>query len=182
GVVGLDGVGEVFQLDLRAAGQDDGALNSVFKLADVAGPVVTLHGGEGEVGESEHFAAGLVGELAEEVIGEEGDVGEALAQAGEAELISSRRRVPPSALINLPGLSAWAPVKAPRVWPKSSDSRRVSGRAPQETSTKGLSRRGERWWIARARSDLPVPDSPVISTVVRLSATASTRSQTLSSL
>ncbi len=59
-----------------------------------------------------------------------------------------------------------APVKAPRMWPKSSDSSSVSGTAPQLSATNGLSRRSELKWIARATISLPVPDSPVMSTVL----------------
>ncbi len=40
--------------------------------------------------------------------------------AGEAELISSRKSVPPSAARKRPGLSAIAPVNAPLTCPKSS--------------------------------------------------------------
>ena len=64
--------------------------------------------------------------------------------AGEAELISSRKIVPPSAAMNRPILSAIAPVNAPFTWPNSSDSSSVSGSDPHDTSTNGLSRRGER--------------------------------------
>jgi hypothetical protein len=80
----------------------------------------------------------------------------------------------------LGGLELARRVKAPLTWPKSSLSRSVSGMAPQETSTKGLSRRWLRWWTARAMRDFPVPDSPWIRTVVLVSATISMRSKTLS--
>ena len=92
---------------------------------------------------------------------------------GLAVPISSRKMVPPSACMNLPILSPAAPVNAPATWPNSSLSSRFSGRAPQATSTNGLSRRPLRRWIARAIIDLPVPLSPVISTVARVSATLS---------
>ena len=84
---------------------------------------------------------------------------------GLAVPISSRKIVPPSACMNLPILSPVAPVNAPATWPNSSLSSSVSGSAPQATSTNGLSRRALRRWMARAISDLPVPLSPVISTV-----------------
>ncbi len=45
--------------------------------------------------------------------------------------------MPPRASSKRPLLSATAPVKAPRTWPKSSDSRSPSGSAPQLTGTKG---------------------------------------------
>ena len=61
--------------------------------------------------------------------------------AGLAVAISSRKIVPPSASLNLPILSPIAPVNAPATWPNSSLSSNVSGRAPQATSTNGLSRR-----------------------------------------
>ena len=57
-------------------------------------------------------------------------------------------------------------MKAPRTWPNSSDSSSVSGIAAQFTLTSGMSRCALRAWIARATSSLPVPVSPVMSTVL----------------
>ncbi|PYR35514.1 MAG: hypothetical protein DMF93_21605 [Acidobacteria bacterium] len=57
--------------------------------------------------------------------------------------ISSRNTVPRSATSSSPFLFVSAPVKAPRMWPKSSDSSRFSGSAPQLSDTIGLSRRSE---------------------------------------
>ena len=82
--------------------------------------------------------------------------------------ISSRKMVPPSAASKSPFWSRWAPVKAPFTWPNSSDSRSVSVSAPQLSATNGWPRRGLRAWSARATSSLPVPDSPVTSTVAAL--------------
>ena len=65
-------------------------------------------------------------------------------------------------------------MKAPRTWPKSSDSISSAGMAPQFTATKGMAARGESSWMARATSSLPVPDSPVRSTVVLVGATLRT--------
>jgi hypothetical protein len=48
------------------------------------------------------------------------------------------------------------------------------------TATNGRSLRGDRTWIARATSSLPVPDSPVISTVLLVAAMVSTSSNTAS--
>ena len=90
--------------------------------------------------------------------------------AGEMSPISSRKIVPPSASANRPGLSRLASVNAPALWPNSSLSSSVSGRAAQLTATKGFFLRGERLWIARANSSLPVPLGPSISTVVLLAA------------
>ena len=45
--------------------------------------------------------------------------------------------------------------------------------AAHETATKGLPRRAECSWMERATTSLPVPDSPVISTVVSKPATCS---------
>jgi hypothetical protein len=67
-----------------------------------------------------------------------------------------------------------APVKAPRTWPKSSESSSVSDSAPQFSATNGRSLRCELKWIARAMSSLPVPDSPVMSTVLLVGAMVST--------
>ena len=60
---------------------------------------------------------------------------------GSVSPISSRKIVPPSATSKSPFLSAWAPVKAPRLWPNSSLSSSVSGSAPQFCATKRCSRR-----------------------------------------
>ncbi len=76
--------------------------------------------------------------------------------------------MPPSAASKSPFWSRCAPVKAPFTCPKSSDSRSVSVSAPQLRATKGWFRRGLRAWSARATSSLPVPDSPVTSTVAEL--------------
>src|SRR5882762_5584637 len=79
--------------------------------------------------------------------------------------ISSRNRVPSSACSKRPRRRACAPVKAPRSWPKSSDSRRSFGIAAVFIAMNGLSARGLWRCNARATSSLPVPDSPVIRTV-----------------
>ena len=63
-----------------------------------------------------------------------------------------------------PCMFSVAPVKAPFSCPKSRDSTRFSGMAPQLTVTKVLPRRSLAPWIARATSSLPTPDSPSIST------------------
>ena len=51
------------------------------------------------------------------------------------------------------------------MWPKSRLSSSVSGKAPQLTGKKSLSFRSLWAWIARAINSLPVPLSPVMSTV-----------------
>ncbi len=68
--------------------------------------------------------------------------------AGEMSPISSRKIVPPSATANRPGLSLCASVKAPALWPKSSDSSSVSGSAPQLMATKGFPCRGDSSWMS----------------------------------
>ena len=71
-----------------------------------------------------------------------------------------------------------APVKAPLAWPKISDSMISAGTAAQLMPTKGPSR-PLIWWTRRATISLPVPDSPVISTVASVAATWSTLPRTL---
>ncbi len=71
-----------------------------------------------------------------------------------------------------------APVKLPRSWPKSSESTRSAGIAPQLTRRNGPAARRERAWIARAITSLPEPVSPRISTGTSVGATCSTRSIT----
>ena len=79
--------------------------------------------------------------------------------------ISSRNSVPPSATSKRPRRSVRASVKAPRSWPKSSLSTRVSETPPVLTETKAAAARGDASCRACARSDLPVPFSPVMRTL-----------------
>src|ERR1035441_3303708 len=86
---------------------------------------------------------------------------------------SSRKSVPPCAISKRPDREATAPVKAPRSWPKSSDSASVSVSAELFTATNGPSRRELLRWIASATSSFPVPLSPVTRTVASVGATFS---------
>ena len=92
--------------------------------------------------------------------------------------ISSMKSVPPLASSKRPRRARMAPVKAPRAWPKSSLSSRVSVMAAQLTGTNGWALRRLPAWMARATSSLPVPDSPVRSTVASVAATRTARSST----
>ena len=84
--------------------------------------------------------------------------------AGDISEISSRKRVPPSAAAIRPPLPT-APVKAPFSWPKSSLARSSSLKAAQLMARKGPWGRGPCSWTKRARTSLPVPDSPVMRTL-----------------
>ena len=95
-----------------------------------------------------------------------------------AVAISSRKIVPPSAWAKRPSRSTVAPVNAPATWPNSSLSRSDSDRLPQATSTKRPLRRPLMAWISRARSDFPVPLSPVMRIVTPVSATRPAMSST----
>ena len=86
-----------------------------------------------------------------------------------ADLVEEQ--VPPLASSNQPALAARAPVKAPFSWPNSSASTSDSEKAPQLTATNGPLRRALRLWICRATSSLPVPVSPITSTLASLGAT-----------
>ena len=66
--------------------------------------------------------------------------------------------------------SVCASVKAPFTWPKSSLSKSVSVMAPASTATIGLPLRKLWAWISRASTSLPVPFSPVMSTVASVGA------------
>ncbi len=79
--------------------------------------------------------------------------------------ISSRKSVPLSACSKRPWLRWLAPVKAPFSWPKSSLSIRSRGIAAMLMATNGPLRRRPKSCSARATSSLPVPLSPVMSTV-----------------
>jgi hypothetical protein len=85
---------------------------------------------------------------------------------------------PPCASSKRPRRRWVAPVNAPFSWPKSSDAMSSRGIAAQLTLTKAPDARADRRWIARATSSLPVPVSPVISTVESLRATFATRAST----
>ncbi len=91
---------------------------------------------------------------------------------------SSRNSVPPEASSNKPCLRLSAPVNAPFSWPNSSLSSRDSGIAPTLTGTKGPCARLLRRCMSRATTSLPVPLSPVMSTVEFVGATRVTRSYT----
>ena len=84
--------------------------------------------------------------------------------------ISSRNRVPPSAISTRPSRALSAPVNAPFSCPKSSDSSSSAGIAAQLTETRRPFR-PDAAWIARATSSLPVPVSPRTRTLVGASAT-----------
>ncbi len=80
--------------------------------------------------------------------------------------ISSRNNVPPSACSKRPIRRASAPVNAPFSCPNSSDSSSSAAMADVFSATNGWCARGLWSCSARATSSLPVPDSPVISTVM----------------
>ena len=80
--------------------------------------------------------------------------------------ISSKNRVPPLACSKRPRRWALAPVNAPFSWPNSSDSIRSLGMAAMFKAIKGLVALGLWRWSACATSSLPVPDSPLINTVI----------------
>ena len=73
--------------------------------------------------------------------------------------------MPPVVASKKPARSRSAPVKAPRAWPKSSLSSRVSVTAPQFTATKGPLLREHSSWMRRASRSLPAPLSPVTRVV-----------------
>ena len=93
-------------------------------------------------------------------------------------MTSSRNSTPPAASSIWPGLDCCAPVNAPRSYPNSSDSSSCSGSAAQFSATNGPRRRADARWMNRATTSLPVPDSPVSSTVVSVSATCVARLST----
>ena len=79
--------------------------------------------------------------------------------------ISSRKRVPPSAISKRPTRSTLASVNAPFTWPNNSLSKIPSARPPVFTVTRGRAARKEAECSVCATSPLPVPFSPVISTL-----------------
>src|SRR5687767_8304736 len=91
--------------------------------------------------------------------------------AGGTLPISSRKIVPPSASSKRPPRSALASVKAPFTWPNISLSNTDSARPPAFTAMKDFSARSDQSCISRASRLLPVPGSPVISTLASERAT-----------
>ena len=87
--------------------------------------------------------------------------------------------MPPSASSNLPTRRCSAPVNAPFSWPNSSDAIRSLGMTAQFTATNAREHLGDRRWIARAMSSLPVPVSPVMNAVESVGATLLTRESTV---
>ncbi len=87
------------------------------------------------------------------------------AVRAECRRSRSRKSVPPWASSSLPGLSRSAAVKAPRTWPKSSLSIMSGVTEPHLKWMSGLRRRSLSAWIAEATIALPVPLSPVMSTL-----------------
>ncbi len=79
--------------------------------------------------------------------------------------ISSRKSVLPSASSKRPMRSALASVNAPRTWPNSSLSKTPSAMPPAFTVTIGRVARGDTAWSACATRLLPVPFSPLMSTL-----------------
>ena len=92
---------------------------------------------------------------------------------------SSMNSVPPWASSSTPDRSRQAPVKLPRVWPNSSDSRSDSGTPAQFRVMNGACERRlvpcSRW----ATISLPTPLSPVISTFASVPAAYPTSSSTV---
>ena len=73
--------------------------------------------------------------------------------------------------LDLSGLCLLRAGERPRSKPNSSDSSSCSGRAAQLSATNGPSARFEAWWMNRATTSFPVPDSPTRRTVVSVEAT-----------
>src|SRR5258708_1162003 len=90
--------------------------------------------------------------------------------------ISSRKMVPPCASWNLPWWSVRASVNAPFTWPKSSLSMRAGGMAAQLTRMNGALARVLRSCRRCATTSLPLPVSPVMSTVALVAAMRSSLS------
>ena len=80
--------------------------------------------------------------------------------------ISSRNNVPPFACSNRPSRTVLAPVNAPFSWPNNSDSIKSFGIAAMLRAIKLLSLRGLCLCRALATSSLPVPDCPLIKTLI----------------
>src|SRR3970040_1902773 len=76
------GGGEMPNLDGGSFGHDDGTLHSIFKFTDVARPGLLFEGPKSEAGEAPGLFAKLLALGLEEMLSEEGEGGEPLAQNG----------------------------------------------------------------------------------------------------
>ena len=74
-----------------------------------------------------------------------------------------------------PSRDSLAPVNEPLTWPNSSLRASSFCSEAQFLMTIWLPASGERSWMRRATTSLPVPDSPVMSTGIRAGATLSMR-------
>jgi len=83
--------GEQVGADGAAGGEDDAALDDVFELAHVAGPLVVDEGAHGFRSESTGREAVFVGVVLEEVSDQGGDVFAAAAQGGSSMAMTLRR-------------------------------------------------------------------------------------------
>ena len=81
---GLEGYGEIADVEDGAGAEGAGSFDGVFEFADVAGPVIGKHGAEDVVGEFDGDG-GLAFDAGEEVMGEFGDVLFALAERGHTQ-------------------------------------------------------------------------------------------------
>ena len=91
---------------------------------------------------------------------------------GDIVPISSRKSVPPRGLFEQASLVVRRAGERPSHMPEQL-------RFEQLTGIKGPRACGEKRWMARATSSLPVPVPPVIRTVSRVGATRSIRSNIL---
>ena len=80
-----DRVGQVLDADHARRVQHHRALDRVAQLADVARPGVAAQRGRGRGGQDGDALAGLRGALPEEVLGEQIDLGRAVAQGGHED-------------------------------------------------------------------------------------------------
>src|SRR5690606_12540109 len=79
-----DGGGQVCDADSGAVTGEHGGFDGVGELADVAGPRVRLEASEGCGRERARGRLVALGEVVEEVVGEERDIAVAVAERGQA--------------------------------------------------------------------------------------------------
>src|SRR5208337_2243598 len=77
---------EVFLADFRLLGDNHGALDSVFKLANIAGPLVTVQEGHGGWRDTIDALVHGSGELADKVFNQNRDIALAIAQRRQLDL------------------------------------------------------------------------------------------------
>src|SRR5665213_1345975 len=162
---------QVDQIDFIAVGHQHGMMHNIFKLADVAGIKIVVQGLPGSGAKSMHHIMQALGKTRQIGFEQKVEVVAPFTQRRKVQMdhIEPEKQVFPKLR---PGHHLVQGTIGGRDdqnvnWPLDA----LPHTAPAFTATKGPLARREAMWMARARSSLPVPVSPVISTALSVGAT-----------